>query len=305
MKKRDNNSQKNICIKTIFIVTIIFEIFYLNYIFSDPVSTNNEKTDDLNTENNIDNERIDSLNGSATAFFYVQATQHSSYPMYHTIYLYDDLTCEVGNNKQLKESNQDWPPNDPNAKWQYTTDYFFGSCNYTIINSDDSDYIILLYSYGKNIDSKEKVSVLYRIQSNKAGQVYYLESIPPSVDRTRKYYYTYKEGKNFLELEKEEIKKANEELSAERKKFVGNWINEYKEIILNEDGTCMIDLFESFEKVTTCNWKPKIGENLIYLEYSSNYTTDFSREYSISEDLSTLKEEIAGDTPQSGYYKRK
>ncbi len=303
MEKRSGYFSKKKYIIIIHIIIMIFELFYLNYIFFDPLPTDNNKTEDINQEDIIDEKENEPLNGSATARFNIPSTSHSSYPMYHTIYLYDDLTCEVGDNKQLSESSYSWAPNDPNAKWNYMTDYFFGSCNYIITNSDSYDYVMLLYSFGESADNQTKSSVLYRIERDENGQVYYLQTILP--DESRKYYYKYEDDENFASQEKEQIKKANEELVTEKEKFIGSWIKDYQEMVLNEDGTCMITYTQDDSKyVTNCTWWPRMGENAIYLSYIDhiyNSESEMNRIYLLSDDSSTLINRI----DESDSYNRK
>lgn len=303
MEKKSSHFSKKKNIIIIFIIIMIVELFYLNYIFFDPLSTDNNKTNNINQEDITDEKESEPLNGSATARFNIPSTPHSSYPMYHTIYLYDDLTCEVGDNKQLEKSNSSWPPDDPNAKWNYMTDYVFGPCNYIIINSDSHDYVILLYSFGDSDDNQKNESVLYRIERDENGQVYYLQTLLP--DESRKYYYTYKAGKNLAQHEKDQIKKDNEELTAEKKKFIGNWFNDYQEIILNEDGTCMINYTSDVANyVTDCVWYPQADKNAIYLSYVDHLyysKSEMGRIYLLSDDFSTLTNRI----DESDAFKRK
>lgn len=303
MKKKRGNFFKKKYIIIILVIISIFELFYLNYIFFDPLPTDNNKTEDINQEDIIDEKENESLNGSATAYFDVPSTPHSSYPMYHTIYLYDDLTCEVGDNKQLKESSYSWAPNDPNAKWNYMTDYVFGPCNYIITNSAGYDYVILLYSFGDSVDNQTKSSVLYRIERDENGQVYYLQTLLP--DESRKYYYKYEDDENFASQEKEQIKKANEELAKEKEKFIGSWIKSTQEMVLNEDGTCMITYTQNdMNYVTDCTWWPRTGENAIYLSYVDhiyNSKSEMERIYLLSDDSSTLINRI----DDSDSFKRK
>ena len=295
-----------------FIIIIILGIIYV--IFNEPQSKEHQTDKKNDNKDSQVIENIEFLDGSASAYFFVDSllVSYARYPVYHTIKFNSDLTCEMEKLKQLDtESSYAWPPDDPYARWRYVdkledTTYDVSNinlspCYYAINNIKGVDYVFVL--------AGDKLGA-YKIVKDEDNYVEYLQQL---MTGNEKYYFSYKVVNN----ESKEV--TEKEIEKEKKKYIGTWTNREEDLVINEDGKCSFNYTEQYIDNTTnmidpkyvyktdCTWRPEIGKNEIYVEYTYHeYVAVYEkyRIFKLKDNSTTLNEIVAGEITYNGVYEK-